>query len=190
MKRQDALIATQEILTLCDVLLLKKSRKTPKSDHFTKNHHFLGGFSWFFHQRYIRKSCGFCVAFSVFIWLFIWAIKHQNPMIFIFGLYWVFTNFQTPRTGGFWKKEFFFCIFLTTMYRSSDLAGSKHDWSFIYLVINTLLQSSWPKFSNKYLSMGGGVGTEGIVLNKSKYKNNYSKHSLIWIAEEKNCQTN
>ena len=65
------------------------------------------------------------------------------------------------------------------MYRSSDLAGSKHDWSFIYLVINTLLQSSWPKFSNKYLSMGGGVGTEGIVLNKSKYKNNYSKHSLI-----------
>ena len=33
--------------------------------------------------------------------------------------------------GGFWrkKKSIFFGIFLTSMYRSSDLAGSKHDWS-------------------------------------------------------------
>ena len=41
----------------------------------------------------------------------------------------VFSNFQTPRTeGGGLKNMDFFCIFLTSMYRSSDLAGSKHNF--------------------------------------------------------------
>jgi hypothetical protein len=44
MKRQDALIATQKTLTLSDVPLLNKSRKTPKSDHFPNQYHFLGFF--------------------------------------------------------------------------------------------------------------------------------------------------
>ena len=43
MKRHDTLIATQKTLTLCDVRLLKKSRKTPKNYYFSKNDHF-GGF--------------------------------------------------------------------------------------------------------------------------------------------------
>ena len=50
-------------------------------------------------------------------------------MIFIFRLIMGFFNFQTPRTGGLLEKKIdFFGIFLTSMYRSSDLACSKHDF--------------------------------------------------------------
>ena len=71
----------------------------------------------------------FCVAISVF-WRFIWAIKHNNTMIFIFWPKMGFYKFSDPSYwGGVEKREIFFCIFLTSMYRNSYLAGSKHDWS-------------------------------------------------------------
>ena len=44
MKRLDALITTQKTSTLCNVPLLKKSRKTPKKYNFFKNYRFW----WFF----------------------------------------------------------------------------------------------------------------------------------------------
>ena len=44
MKRLDALITTQKTLTLCNVPLLKKSRKTPKKYNFFTNDRFW----WFF----------------------------------------------------------------------------------------------------------------------------------------------
>ena len=105
----------------------KNSQKWP----FFQKWPFLGIFFYFFSNGTSERVEVFCVAISV-SWRFIWAIKHHNPMNFIFWLLMCFYKFSDPLYGGgvhiyFW----FFCfvIFLTIMHRSSDSACSKHDWS-------------------------------------------------------------
>ena len=103
----------------------KNSQKWP----FFQKLPLLGVFLDFFSNGTSKRVEIFCVAISVF-WRFIWAIKHHIPVIFIFWPIIGYYKFSDPSYGGvFEKKNDFFCIFLTSMYRSSDLAGSKHDWS-------------------------------------------------------------
>ena len=121
MKRQSTLITRQK-KTLSDVPLLKKSRKPPKNGDFWKNGHFWEFFLIFSSTvhctelRFLR--CNQCVLAL--------RLSYQTPpnndfhFLAYYGFFFVRGVFET--------KNVFFCIFLTGMYRSSDLAGSKHNF--------------------------------------------------------------
>ena len=128
MKRQDTLIATQKTSTLSDVPLLKKSRKIPQNGHFWKNGHFWE-FFLIFSATVHRTELRFFALQSVRPGASFKLSNTPKQWFSFFRLKWGFSNFQTPRTGGVLKKNsIFFGIFLTSMYRSSVLACSKHHF--------------------------------------------------------------
>ena len=106
MKRLDALITMQKTLTLCNVPLLKKSRKTPKNYIFFKNDRFW----WFFlifQQRYIFRSWGF-LRFNQCIKTL--HLSYQTPPYndFHFSGYNGFLPFFRPPVPGVRRKNYFF----------------------------------------------------------------------------------
>ena len=104
MKRQDALIATQKTLTLSDVPLLKKSRKTPKSDHFSKKYKFLGFFLIFsvmVHRTELRFFALQSVCYGASF-----KLSNTPNNDFHFSAYnGLFLKFSDPSYGGVFEEK-------------------------------------------------------------------------------------
>ena len=141
-KRQNTLNAMQKS-QLFPMYRCWKNQEKPKKWKLLEKWSFLGVFLDYFSNGTLHRVKVFALQ-SVHSGASFKLSNTPNWWFSFFGLLLgFFSNFQTPRRGGprdggergLKKNGFFFCIFLTSMYRSSDLAGSKLNFflfSYLY----------------------------------------------------------